>query len=101
MQRRKLWEKTLAWVLAVVCCLSIVNLAPVAQKASAAQPANTSAGTVHANMSEGYNYSSVQSKFEEDKENGIYYANAILYDYFNETQVAAYQNGTNKWTVSD
>ncbi|MBQ9886482.1 MAG: fibro-slime domain-containing protein, partial [Lachnospiraceae bacterium] len=100
MQRRKLWEKTLAWVLAVVCCLSIVNLAPVAQKASAAQPANTSAGTVHANMSEGYNYSSVQSKFEEDKENGIYYANAILYDYFNETQVAAYQNGTNKWTVS-
>jgi len=32
---RKLWEKTLAWVLAVVCCLSIVNLAPVAQKAKA------------------------------------------------------------------
>ncbi|MBQ9886244.1 MAG: fibro-slime domain-containing protein, partial [Lachnospiraceae bacterium] len=36
MQRRKLWEKTLAWVLAVVCCLSIINLAPFAQKAKAA-----------------------------------------------------------------
>ena len=205
---RKLWEKTLAIVLAVVCCLSIINLAPFAKTAKAAgnvvyvyvtddatyngiwywggasgeatergiggltdgwydwytdgyfnleatglsglnnsgtqqtngadqyfgfssargwspslgskqavyewlgisgggsggdtpvtgNAAVTTPGTP-TTTSEGFtNWRNVQSVYPED--DNLYYANAIIYDYFNETQVAAAQAGYDKWDVS-